>query len=179
MKKLLILSIALTMITTLFACSHSYSPTGLADGNTATSEQNTMSTGTAAPTDNAQAAPAPTPKPEQNIAYPDKTIATKSEGGTKFDLIKSAFPCKTKDDCTSTKFKNTPKTSIECTCAAACTPYVVNVIEKKAREDANNALCGPTRWYGPNCPAPDCNFVDFDGYECVEGVCAALAVGRR
>lgn len=100
------------------------------------------------------------------------------EGSVEFDAIVSRHRCSTSADCTSTKYANAPRREEECTCAAPCTPYIVNQAVKGAREGANKGLCHNDDWYGPACPAPPCNFVEFEHLRCHEGFCAGFAMGR-
>jgi hypothetical protein len=117
-----------------------------------------------------QAPAAPTP-------YKGKVLNERSEGNVVLETIGSKYPCKTEDDCTQTKYANAPKAESECTCAAACTPFVVNKREKTAREDSNKKLCKVHHWYGPNCPAPGCKFDEFEEFDCVKGLCEGVAEG--
>ena len=87
-------------------------------------------------------------------------------------------PCKADSDCTSTKYGNAPAKDADCTCAAPCTPYVVNKTEAARREATNKKFCDTDDWYGPDCPAPDCSFIEFDRYRCKDGVCGGLALGK-
>ncbi|MFH1830428.1 MAG: hypothetical protein ABH871_06605 [Pseudomonadota bacterium] len=100
------------------------------------------------------------------------------QGKVKLAKIPSEFPCKQGSDCTFTKFSNAPKSQSECTCAAPCTPYVVNKAEKERREEANHRLCDNEDWFGDACPAPTCGFIEFDSFECKEAKCVGMAVGE-
>lgn len=121
------------------------------------------------------AAPAPELKLQE---YQGQVKKSWSEGPTQFEGIQSDFRCTKTTDCTSTKYYNAPSKDSDCTCAAPCTPYVVNVAEKDRREAANKRLCDTDDWYGVNCPAPDCSFIEFEGFRCVNGKCAGLAMGK-
>ena len=92
--------------------------------------------------------------------------------------VESDFDCTDRNQCTSTKYSNSPKSDSECECAAACTPYVVNKAEADRREAANKRLCDTEDWYGDQCPAPECGFVEFESFSCVGGKCVGMAVGK-
>ncbi len=113
------------------------------------------------------------------VGYEDAVTSHKTEGQADFDTIKSSYPCTAHADCTSTKFTNVPTSDADCQCATPCTPDVVNKAEKERRETANRRFCQDDDWYGPNCPAPPCSFLDFDEFKCLDGVCHGLAVGRN
>jgi len=102
-----------------------------------------------------------------------------SEGSIEYDGIVSDYPCSSVKDCSSTKYANAPEQARECTCAAPCTPYVVNIAEKTRREETNKRICTVDDWYGPRCPAPDCGFMEFETFRCWEGKCAGLAMGKN
>ena len=119
------------------------------------------------------------PAPEMKLpAYEGQVKKKWVEGSTEFDAIVSTSPCKADSDCTSTKYGNAPAKDADCTCAAPCTPYVVNKTEAARREAANKQHCDADDWYGPDCPAPDCGFIEFDRYRCKDGVCGGLALGK-
>ena len=119
------------------------------------------------------------PAPEMKLpTYEGQVKKTWVEGSTEFDAIVSTSPCKADSDCTSTKYGNAPKKDADCTCAAPCTPYVVNKTEAAKREETNKKFCDVDDWYGPNCPAPECSFIEFDRYRCKDGVCGGLAMGK-
>jgi len=120
----------------------------------------------------------PTP-PAQEVPYEATVTGQKIEGQIVIDTIKSTYHCRTANDCSSTKYKNIPKTVDNCTCQTPCTPYVVSVRERNLRDNANKRLCGPKSWFGPDCPAPNCNFEEFDGFKCQDGFCVGLAEGKR
>ncbi len=121
---------------------------------------------------------APAPKPTSTTPYVDETIKEVRKGSVKFDGILSKFKCTKDDQCTSTKYTNAPKTKSECTCQAACTPFVVTKVEARRRKESNERLCGPRQWFGPNCPAPECGFIEFSAFRCHEGMCGGWAEGR-
>lgn len=121
------------------------------------------------------AAPSQEPKLQ---AYQGQVKKTWVEGQTQFEGIVSDYPCKAASDCTSTKYYNVPRKDDDCTCAAPCTPYVVSKAEKERREEANKKHCDVDDWYGVECPAPDCSFIEFDAFRCYQGKCAGLALGR-
>lgn len=100
-------------------------------------------------------------------------------GSVDFATIKSDFPCMADADCGFTKFANAPKSTGECTCQAACEPFVVNVATRDAREEANKRLCKVDDWFGPKCPAPNCNFIEFDRFSCVDGKCQATDIDGK
>ncbi|MBT3182237.1 MAG: hypothetical protein HN337_07010 [Deltaproteobacteria bacterium] len=126
----------------------------------------------------AVAAPAPTPAPASTTPYAGEVVKTVTKGSVKFDGIKSKFKCKTDGECTATKYSNAPKDASECTCQATCTPFVVNKEEARKRKESNERLCGPRQWFGPKCPAPDCSFIEFEAFKCVDDVCGGWAEGR-
>lgn len=101
-----------------------------------------------------------------------------TEGSVTYEAIVSSHPCSSPKECSSTKYANVPRNDSECTCAAPCTPYVVNSAEKQRREDANKKLCDNEDWYGVRCPAPDCGFIEFESFRCHGGYCAGLAMGK-
>jgi len=121
------------------------------------------------------------PAPAQELKlqeYQGQVKKTWTEGSIQFDGIVSTYSCTKASDCTQTKYYNAPSNEDECTCAAPCTPYVVNIAEKNRRESANKRFCGVDDWYGVNCPAPDCSFIEFDQFRCYKGKCAGLAMGN-
>lgn len=95
-------------------------------------------------------------------------------GNAKFGTITSKSPCRADADCTFTKFANVPQKTSECTCQASCEPYVVNNKEAARRKEANDRLCKVDDWFGPKCPAPACNFIEYDKFECREGLCIGI-----
>lgn len=95
-------------------------------------------------------------------------------GRADFSTVTSESPCKAAADCSFTKFENVPKSKTDCTCQAACEPHVVNIKERDAREESNKRLCGVSDWFGPHCPAPPCNFLEYDHFECREGKCVGI-----
>lgn len=122
-----------------------------------------------------------TAAPAADIALPAYQGQVKkriSEGSIEVDAIVSAFSCASAKDCTATKYANAPADEDACTCAAPCTPYVVNQAEKQRREETNKRLCHNDDWYGPLCPAPNCGFIEFEKFKCHEGKCAGLAMGK-
>lgn len=122
---------------------------------------------------------APAPPPAPPTPYSETVSDEVDDGGEKFVTIKSTHRCATPKDCVSTKYANVPKDPSDCTCAAACTPFVVNVTEMNLRKEANGRLCKTGDWYGPTCPAPDCSFQEFEEFKCVGGLCQGIAMGRR
>jgi hypothetical protein len=129
--------------------------------------------------DKAPVTPPVAPAAVKPTPYEDEVVDSKVEGAATFDLIKSKSPCKMKSDCSFTKYHNAPKSADECKCVAGCTPYVVNVTERDLRKAANEKFCSASDWYGPDCPAPPCSFMDFDTFRCVDGVCEGQAAGRN
>ncbi len=115
--------------------------------------------------------------PQPSGAEPGVTPGT-SGGGVRRATVKSDFPCRSKTDCISTKFANAPTKKDDCTCQAACTPFVVNNAEKQRRESANKSLCTNKDWFGDACPAPSCGFIEFDSFACIDGKCVGYALGE-
>lgn len=99
-------------------------------------------------------------------------------GGVRRATINSNFACRTKADCTSTKYSNAPGNADACGCQAGCTPFVVNNSEKARREAANKKLCSNKDWFGDECPAPPCGFIQFDNFACIDGKCVGYALGE-
>jgi len=127
----------------------------------------------------AKKAVTPPPPPAPPTPYEDEVVKSEVEGGATFDIIKSKSPCKVPEDCTFSKYANAPKSADDCKCAAACTPDVVNKSERDLRKSSNEKYCSSSDWYGSDCPAPPCEFMDFDSFRCVDGVCEGLAAGRN
>ncbi len=130
---------------------------------------------------NSQAQPENTPPPPPPAApgYEGHTVVRLSEGGVEIDAIESKFPCKSAEDCTSTKYANSPQSADDCACKAACTPFVVNKSEAEKRKAANETHCGPQQWFGPGCPAPECKFIEFEAFRCINGLCHGIAEGGK
>jgi len=116
---------------------------------------------------------------KKDADYKGEVVLKITEGGIQYNAIKSKSKCTTAKDCTNSKYANAPKIDRDCTCAAACTPFVVNKSEKNLREVANKKLCDQNDWYGATCPAPPCNFMGFDFYRCIDNVCFGMAAGRN
>lgn len=167
-KKTYIIILLVSISLSLAACSCSKSDNADADQPPV-----------AAVTDKTPVTPPVAPIPVKPTPYADEVIDSKVEGAATFDLIKSKSPCKVKADCGFTKYINAPKSANDCKCAAACTPYVVNVTERDLRKATNEKYCSASDWYGPDCPAPPCSFMDFDSFRCADGVCEGLAAGRN
>jgi len=89
--------------------------------------------------------------------------------------ISSNFPCEDNSDCTFTKFPNVPKSEKDCACLAACTPFIINAAEKARREAANEKFCGEGKRTASGCPAPQCGFISFEKFVCVDGKCTGYA----
>ena len=109
------------------------------------------------------------PAPETRGITPDTT-----SGAVTLSTVNSKFHCKVKKDCTFTKFTNAPKNESECACQTPCEPFIVNQTEKNIREASNKKLCDPNDWFGDECPAPACNFIEFDEFKCVDGLCVGI-----
>lgn len=171
-NRILVMSI-LTLCLIMASCSKPTPPAEEAPASTAKvpSPAETGVSGDAA-------APAPAAAQEPT-AYDSPVVRETTEGSIQYNIIKSAFPCSGASDCTSTKYANIPKSANDCECAAACTPFVVNVEEMKRRKESNEKFCKASDWYGPSCPAPDCSFMEFDRFKCINGVCLAEALGKR
>lgn len=122
---------------------------------------------------------APAPPPAPPTPYSETVSDEVDAGGERFVTIKSTYRCASPKDCTSTKYTNVPKNPNDCTCAAACTPFVVDLAEMNRRKEANERLCKTADWYGPTCPAPDCSFQEFEEFKCVGGLCQGIAMGKR
>jgi hypothetical protein len=116
---------------------------------------------------------------KKDAEYQGEVVLKITEGGIQYNAIKSKSKCETSKDCTNTKYANVPKIDRDCTCAAACTPFVVSKTDKKLREAANEKLCDQNDWYGATCPAPPCSFMGFDFYRCIDNVCFGMAAGRN
>ncbi len=127
----------------------------------------------------AQLENAPPPPAPAAPGYEGHTVLRLSEGGVEIDAIESKFPCKSADDCSSTKYANSPQSVDDCACKAACTPFVVNKPEAEKRKAANEAHCGPQQWFGPGCPAPECKFIEFEAFRCINGLCHGIAEGSK
>ena len=175
MKRYVVLAMFLFLVISMFGCTRSADRLPQADDATAAGDATQ-----ATPAD--AAAPA-TPGSDAHIA------ATKLSGGgnvtpqaTSGNVqvlpVESNFSCTDRNQCTSTKYSNAPKTDAECECAAACTPYVVNKAEAQRREESNKRLCDTEDWYGDQCPAPECGFVEFEAFKCVGGECVGMAMGK-
>ena len=108
----------------------------------------------------------------------DSVTPQAASGNVQVVPVESKFPCKDRNECTSTKYSNSPKKDAECACAAACTPYVVSKAEAQRREAANKRLCNTSDWYGDQCPAPECSFMEFESFKCVGGKCVGMALGK-
>ena len=102
---------------------------------------------------------------KKDAEYQGEVVLKIKEGGVQYNAIKSKSKCQTAQDCTYTKYANVPKIDRDCTCAAACTPFVVNRADKKLREEANEKLCDQNDWYGATCPAPPCSFMGFTEFQ--------------
>lgn len=118
-------------------------------------------------------------KEAEEVGYQGEVVLKVKEQGIEYNAIKSEYRCTTANDCTHTKYANVPANDGDCKCAAACTPFVVNTAEAARREAANKKFCDQKDWYGPLCPAPQCNFLGFDMFKCIDGLCFGLAAGRK
>lgn len=106
-------------------------------------------------------------------------FGTSYSGRADYSTVTSKSPCKTAADCTFSKYANAPKNAPECTCQAGCEPFVVNTAEAAARKETNERLCGPSSWFGPTCTAPPCNFIEYDQFKCVDGLCVGIDLNGR
>lgn len=144
------------------------------------SEDATTPIGEAAPLPPPQAASAPPTTGGSGAAGEDTPAPTAVHGGNAdFSTVVSLSPCRAGADCTFTKYANTPRRASDCTCQAACEPFVVNATVAEQRKSSNEKLCSVNDWFGRKCPAPECNFIEFDNFECRKGLCVGIDLNGR